>query len=80
MEDNQGSTEQALAAQIRAEMAYREMTQKDLAETIGTTPAVVSRYMRGHRTMPMDVYLKISEALGLPPNYLMNKAVEKTQE
>jgi transcriptional regulator with XRE-family HTH domain len=80
MEDNSTETEQALAAQIRAEMAYREMTQKELADIVGTTPAVISRYMRGHRTMPMDVYLKISRALGVSPNYLMNKAVEKTQE
>lgn len=74
------TTEEALLAQIRAEMAYRDMTQKDLAKKLDTTQAVISRYMRGHRTMPMDIYLKISAALDLPPNYLMTKAVERTTE
>lgn len=68
----------ALLAQIRAEMAYRDTTQKELAKKLGMDPAVLSRYMRAKRDMPMDVYFRISAALGLPPNYLMTKAVEKS--
>lgn len=71
-------TRDALLAQIRAEMAYRDTTQKELAERLGMDAAVLSRYMRAKRDMPMDVYFRISAALDLPPNYLMTKAVERS--
>lgn len=69
----------AILAQIRAEMAYQDIKQKDLAQTLGMDAAVLSRYMRAKRDMPMDIYLRISEALDLPPNYIMSKAVEKSK-
>lgn len=69
-----------LLAQIRAELAFREITQKELAERLGMDPAVLSRYMRAKRDMPMSIYFDISEALGLAPNYLLQKATEKTQQ
>lgn len=73
-------TRDALFAQIRAEMAYRGISQKELAEKIEMDPAVLSRYMRARRKMDLDVYFRISRALDLQPNYLMSKAVEKTNE
>lgn len=69
----------AILAQIRAEMAYQDIKQKDLAQTLGMDAAVLSRYMRAKRDMPMDIYLRISEALDLPPNHIMSKAVEKSK-
>lgn len=69
----------ALLAQIRAELAYREITQKELAGRIGMDPAVLSRYMRAKRDMPMNVYFDISAAMGLSPDYLMTKAAMKSK-
>ncbi|WGH92128.1 helix-turn-helix transcriptional regulator [Auritidibacter ignavus] len=64
----------ALAVQIRVELAGLGMSQKELAARVGITEGALSRYMKGHREMPMTVYLEVSNVLGVEPDYLMRSA------
>lgn len=69
----------ALIGELRAELAYRQLLQHELAENIGMTPAAINRYMKGHRDMQMGTYLKICGALGVSPDQIMTKAVERAK-
>lgn len=66
--------EAALARQIKVELVEREMDQKDLAEAAGMDRVTLNRYLKGHRSMPMPVFFKVAEALGLTPRVLMERA------
>lgn len=65
--------EAALALQIKVELTAREMDQKDLAEKAGMERVTLNRYLKGHRSMPMPVFFKIAEALGISPRALMER-------
>lgn len=66
--------ETALATQIRVELAERELDQKGLAAELGIESATLSRYMNGHRSMPMPTFFRVAEVLGLSPRVLMERA------
>lgn len=40
------------------------ITQQELAEIIGTTPASISRYENGERKLDLETAAKIAKALG----------------
>ena len=65
--------EAALSTQIKMELAEREMTQKDLAETVGVGRPAMNHYLKGHKSMPMPVFL------GLTPQELWSRAEARTQ-
>lgn len=67
-------------AQIRAEMAVLQWSQTDLAAKAGMTRDTLGRYLRGTRTMPLDVFLGIADALGIEPNQLMARAEKRANE
>lgn len=69
----------ALSDQIRVELVDKGITQRELAERIGITTGALSRYMQGHREMPMTTYLAISDALILGPDELMRSAVARSR-
>jgi transcriptional regulator with XRE-family HTH domain len=64
----------ALAAQIKVELAEREMEQKALASALSIESATLSRYMTNKRSMPMHTFVKVAEAFGLSPYELMKRA------
>lgn len=66
--------EAALATQLKVELAERDWTQKDLAEAIGIGRPAMNHYIKGHKSIPMPTFFKISEALGLTPRELMERA------
>ena len=66
--------EAALSTQIKMELAEREMTQKDLAETVGVGRPAMNHYLKGHKSMPMPTFFKVAEALGLTAQELMQRA------
>lgn len=66
--------EAALAIQIKVELAERDMDQKDLAEVAGVERVTLNRYLKGHRSMPMPVFFRVAEALGVTPQVLMQRA------
>lgn len=71
------SLEVALSAEIRAEMAAQDVSQGALAERISISREALSRYLRGTRALPVDVYLRLSLELGLGPDELMIRAQKR---
>ncbi|MFF1382822.1 helix-turn-helix domain-containing protein [Arthrobacter sp. NPDC058288] len=71
--------EAALAKQIKIELAERDMDQKDLAELVGVERATLNRYMQVKRSIPMPVFFKIAEALGVTPQVLMQRSEARIQ-
>lgn len=71
------SLEVALCAEIRAEMAAQDVSQGALAERISISREALSRYLRGTRTIPVDVYLRLSQELRLTPDELMLRAQKR---
>lgn len=65
--------EAALSLQIKVELVERGMDQKDLAEALGIERATLSRYMTGRRPMPMQVFFRAAEVLGLTAQELMQR-------
>lgn len=72
--------EAALSTQIKVELAERDMDQKDLATAIGVERATLNRYMKGHRSMPMPIFFKVAEALGVSAQALMQRAEARIAE
>lgn len=72
--------EAALATQIKVELAERDMDQKDLAAAMGIERATLNRYLKGHRSMPMPIFFKLAESLGLSPQNLMQRAEARIAE
>jgi transcriptional regulator with XRE-family HTH domain len=64
----------AVAAQIRAEMAALTWKQPDLAEKTGLSTSSLHRYLNGQRDIPLPVFAEISKALGLSPFELAARA------
>lgn len=58
-------------ANIRAEMARRGLTGKDMADAIGCSPMSFSRRMSGATPLRVDELQAIADALGLPVTALL---------
>jgi len=71
MEKESKALETALGTQIRVELATKEWTQQNLADKVGITRETLSKYMKGHRQMPMPVFLAIAEAFDYSPKKFM---------
>ena len=67
----------AIAKQIAAELFERDMTQQELADRLGTTPATLNRYMKGHRAMPMSTFFKVAGVFGISASELMERAAAR---
>ncbi|WP_138443553.1 helix-turn-helix domain-containing protein [Sinomonas susongensis] len=74
---NDDALEAAIQKQILVELLEHDMTQEDLAEKLGTTPATLNRYIKGHRSMPMSTFFKVADALGLSQVELLQRAVAR---
>lgn len=57
---------------ITAHREYRRWTMQELADRSGIGQGSVSRYERGLRTMPIDILMRLSDALGVPPGVLLS--------
>lgn len=65
---------EALGYEVRAELEARDMTQTRLAKAIGLERATLSRYLHGHRDMPMSTFRSLAEQLGVQGSELMSRA------
>jgi len=72
--------ESALSTQIKVELVEHDMDQKDLAAAVGIESATLSRYIKGHRSMPMPTFFRVAEAFGLTPRVLMERAEARISE
>ena len=66
--------EAAIITQLRVELATRDMTQQEFAAAVEITPATLNRYMKGHRSIPMQTFFKMAEVLNVPAKELMQHA------
>lgn len=65
------------ASRLSTLLAQRGLTQKELAEKTGLTPAAVSRYVSGARVPREIIVAKIAKALGVQPSDLTGTDVEQ---
>lgn len=62
---------QMVAAEVRAELARRQITQQQLAAAIGLSQASVSERLRGKTPFTTEDLEKVSAALGVHPAVLL---------
>jgi plasmid maintenance system antidote protein VapI len=67
----------ALGTQIKIELAERDMSQGDLADAVGVGRVAINKYIKGHVSMTMGTFTKVAAALGLSPDVLMTRVVER---
>ena len=66
--------QEAVAAQIRAELAAAGLTKADLARMTGKPENTIGRYLNGQRDIPWPVYADIAHALKLTVHELAARA------
>lgn len=77
---NYGSAIQsALVIQVKAEMAAKDMRQKDMAARIGMQTSTLSRYLSGERDIPMPVVFSMADALDLSIVELVQRAERRLE-
>jgi HTH-type transcriptional regulator/antitoxin HigA len=57
---------------IKDELKERNMTQKELSETSGIKPSVLSETINGKRSVSLNVAVALEKALGIPAEVWMN--------
>ena len=72
--------EAAVAKQITVELVEKDMTQKELADALGMERATLNRYLNGKRSMPMPVFFRVAEILGLPAQELLSRAADRLSD
>ena len=71
--------EAALLKQIKVELVERGMQQKDLAAKMDMDRATLSRYLTGKTQIPMSVFYRLAEGLGISPADLMVRTARRAQ-
>ena len=56
---------------LREAREAAELSQKDLANKIGTSAPIIGRYERNERTPSVDIAKRLAEALGVSLDYLV---------
>lgn len=64
----------AVAAQLRAERAARQMTIHELADKSGVTEQSLQRYLSEKRDIPIPVLYQICAGLGVPVDEVIRRA------
>lgn len=69
----------ALVTQVKAEMAAKDMKQKDMAARIGMQTSTLSRYLSGDRDLPAPVLFSMASALDLSITELIQRAERRLE-
>lgn len=56
-----------MATKIRVELAKRDLSGRQLAQSLGKSPAYISECFRGDRTISRPVLAKVCETLHIEP-------------
>lgn len=64
-----------VAASVRAEMARKQITQTQVAESLGLAQSAVSRRLNGHTEFTGDELGRVAELLGVPVAVLFGERV-----
>lgn len=70
----------ATVAVLRSVIAARHLNQKKIAESIGLSPVTVSRYLNGHRDVPLALVFGVAEAAGVPASQLIERVGREMAE
>lgn len=63
-----------VAANVRAELARRGLSQVDIATTLGVSQAAVSRRLSGSVPLDVNEVAAIADLLGITPSQLVSAA------
>lgn len=69
----------ALVTQVKAEMAAKDMRQKDMAARIEMQTSTLSRYLTGERDIPAPVLFSMASALDLSITELIQRAERRLE-
>lgn len=69
--------EAALGTQLKIELTERGMSQADLADAVGVGRVAINKYIKGRVSPTMDTFAKMAGALGITPDVLMSRVVER---
>lgn len=61
---------------IKYLLKKNNISQKELAEIIGTTETSISRYVQGHRVPKVPIAIKMAKALHTTPEYIMDQETD----
>lgn len=75
--DSFGDINEATAATLRAELAVRKMSGRQLAELMHASPASIARLLSGERKIAVADVGKIAIALGMEPTELLTRSFER---
>lgn len=64
---------EAIADELRAERARRRVTVQELAEMIGMHKTTLLNYLNGKRDIPMSVFLRICDGLGISASEMADR-------
>lgn len=70
----------AVATVMKMEMAALGISQERLGAAAGVGREAMNNYLKGKRDMPFSVLAKASEALGLTPRELFERAEARLQQ
>lgn len=65
------------ASRLSLLLRQRGLSQRDLAEMVGLTPAAISRYVSGERKPKAIILAKIAKSLGVQPEDLTGTCAEQ---
>jgi transcriptional regulator with XRE-family HTH domain len=61
---------------IKYLLKKNNISQKELAEIIGTTETSISRYVQGHRIPKLPIAIKMAKALHTTAEYIMDQETD----
>lgn len=65
----------AISTVIRMEMtAHDNMSQAKLAEAVGVGREAMNNYLGGKREMPIMVFMRVADTLGVTPHWIFQEA------
>lgn len=70
----------AVAAELRAERARKQLSQDDLVEATGLSKSAVVRYLNGQREIPLPAYFALCDALHVSPTVVFERVEESLEQ
>jgi transcriptional regulator with XRE-family HTH domain len=70
------TTRHAIAAEVRAELARQNKTQRDLAEILGLPQSSVNLRLKGERAFRAEEIVAMADGLHVPTERFLNIQIE----
>lgn len=80
METTPGGFARAVADELRAERAKKNMTIADVVAAAGLSKSAVLHYLNGQRDIPIPALVALCSALRISPTVIFERAEESAQE